>query len=145
MTRQAVSRWENGTNMPDISLLIEIADLYGVDIRELIDGERKREEMNEETREVLEKVVDYTGEDVEADDRSGACRALPPRAHPLPDYDGVREVSAKTDGFIMGARSPRRHFPPVARPNSPMKNNSRRCSRLLRRYFSQHDMLPFAG
>ena len=39
---RTVSRWETGTNMPDISLLVEIADFYEVDVRELIEGERKK-------------------------------------------------------------------------------------------------------
>ena len=40
VSNRTVSRWETGTNMPDISLLVEIAELYGVSIPELIDGER---------------------------------------------------------------------------------------------------------
>ena len=32
---QAVSKWETGKNLPDITLLPEIADLYGVTIDEL--------------------------------------------------------------------------------------------------------------
>ena len=45
--------------MPDISLLVEIAELYGVSIPELIDGERKSENMNEEVKEVVSKMSDY--------------------------------------------------------------------------------------
>ncbi len=33
---QAVSKWECGKNLPDIALLPEIADLFGVTIDELI-------------------------------------------------------------------------------------------------------------
>ena len=62
---RTVSRWENGNNMPDISILIELADYYSVDIRELIDGERKSEDMDMQTKEIVEKVVDYTTEDKE--------------------------------------------------------------------------------
>ncbi len=58
---RSVSRWETGSNMPDISLLVEIADYYDVDVRELIDGERKSEMMNEETREVADKMATYAG------------------------------------------------------------------------------------
>ena len=29
---RTVSRWETGTNMPDISLLVELADFYNVSI-----------------------------------------------------------------------------------------------------------------
>ena len=40
VTSRTVSRWETGVNLPDLSLLVELADFYGVDIREIIDGER---------------------------------------------------------------------------------------------------------
>ena len=43
ITSRTVSRWETGSNMPDISMLLELADFYEVDIREIIDGERKSE------------------------------------------------------------------------------------------------------
>ena len=36
--------------MPDISMLVEIAEFYEVDIREIIDGERKSENMNDEVK-----------------------------------------------------------------------------------------------
>jgi len=61
-TNRSVSRWENGRNLPDISLLVELADFYDVDVRELIDGERKSEMMNEEVREVASKMADYADE-----------------------------------------------------------------------------------
>lgn len=54
-----VSRWENGNNMPDISLLSEIAEFYDVSIPELIYGERKSENMREEAKEVAETMSDY--------------------------------------------------------------------------------------
>lgn len=56
---RTISRWENGSNMPDLSLLIEIADFYDVDIREIFDGERKSEKMNQEEKDTLLKVADY--------------------------------------------------------------------------------------
>ena len=57
---RTVSRWETGTNMPDISLLVEIAEFYDVSISEIIDGERKSEKMNEEVKEIALKLSDYT-------------------------------------------------------------------------------------
>ena len=54
-----ISRWETGSNMPDISLLIEIADFFDVSIPEIINGERKSEKMDEEVKEVAEKLSDY--------------------------------------------------------------------------------------
>ena len=56
---RTVSRWETGSNLPDLDVLIELADLYEVDIRELIDGERKSENMDKETKDTLKKVADY--------------------------------------------------------------------------------------
>ncbi len=50
-------------NLPDLSLLVELADLYDVDIREIIDGERKSESMEPETKETLLKVSDYAAAD----------------------------------------------------------------------------------
>lgn len=45
---RTVSRWETGANMPDLDILIQIADYYEVEIREILDGERKGEKMNKE-------------------------------------------------------------------------------------------------
>ncbi len=61
VSNRSVSRWETGSNLPDISLLVEIADFYDVDVREIIDGERKSEMMDNETREVAGKMAAYAG------------------------------------------------------------------------------------
>ncbi|MDE6214266.1 MAG: helix-turn-helix domain-containing protein [Lachnospiraceae bacterium] len=61
VSSRTVSRWETGSNMPDLSILIEIADFYDVDIREIIDGERKSENMDNETKNTLKKVAEYSG------------------------------------------------------------------------------------
>lgn len=58
---RSVSRWETGNNMPDLSIIVEISEFYQVDIREIIDGERKSENMNKEEKETIEKIVAYTG------------------------------------------------------------------------------------
>lgn len=59
VSNRTISRWETGSNMPDLDLLIEMADFYDIDIRELIDGERKSEIMDQETKDTLKKVADY--------------------------------------------------------------------------------------
>lgn len=56
---RTVSRWETGSNMPDISLLVALAEFYEVSIPEIIDGERKSETMNEEAKETALKLSDY--------------------------------------------------------------------------------------
>ena len=60
VSRRTVSRWETGSNMPDLDLLMEIADLYQVDLRELLNGERKNEHMNKELRETVIQVAEYS-------------------------------------------------------------------------------------
>ena len=59
VTSRSVSRWETGSNMPDLSILVELADFYDVDIKDIIDGERKGEDMNKEEKERLQLVADY--------------------------------------------------------------------------------------
>ena len=41
VTYQAVSRWENGKNIPDIAVLKQICDEYNIDINEILNGEKK--------------------------------------------------------------------------------------------------------
>ena len=60
VSSRSVSRWENGNTMPDISLMIEMADYYDVDIRDLLRGERKSEKMDTDLKETLVMVADYT-------------------------------------------------------------------------------------
>lgn len=59
VSRRTVSRWETGSNMPDISVLIDLAEYYEVSIQEIINGERKSEKMNEEVRETALKLSEY--------------------------------------------------------------------------------------
>ena len=60
VSSRSISRWENGNTMPDISIIIELADFYDVDIREIIHGERKSENMDKELKDTLVTVADYT-------------------------------------------------------------------------------------
>lgn len=63
VSNRSVSRWETGSTLPDISILVELAQIYEVDLTELIDGERKSEIMSEEMLQTLEKVGEYTSEE----------------------------------------------------------------------------------
>ena len=66
VSARTVSRWETGCNMPDISLLVELAEFYQVGISEIIDGERrteqmeKTEQMDQETRDTAVKLAAYS-------------------------------------------------------------------------------------
>lgn len=68
VSARTVSRWENGNNMPDLDVLIEISDFYEVDLRELFDGKRRSEKVNNENNEKEEtalKAVDYVNTETE--------------------------------------------------------------------------------
>ena len=56
---RTVSRWETGNNMPDISLLVELAEFYQVSIPEIINGERKSETMDQ-ARDTAVKMAEYS-------------------------------------------------------------------------------------
>ena len=63
VARRTVSRWETGNNLPDLDILIELSDLYKVDLREILSGERKSEKMDEELKETVLQVADYSNEE----------------------------------------------------------------------------------
>ena len=65
VARRTISRWETGSNMPDLDILIELSDYYNVDLRELLSGERKSEQMDKEMKETVLQVADYSNEEKE--------------------------------------------------------------------------------
>ena len=60
VSRRTVSRWETGSNLPDLSILVELADLYDVDMREIFNGERKEETVDKDLKETMLMAADYT-------------------------------------------------------------------------------------
>ena len=58
VSARTVSRWETGINMPDLSILVQLAEYYDVEMRELLDGERSQT-MNKDMKETLDKVAVY--------------------------------------------------------------------------------------
>ncbi len=65
VSNRTVSRWENGNNMPDLDVLIDISDYYEVELREILDGERKSENMNKDLEETVLKAVDYSSNEAD--------------------------------------------------------------------------------
>lgn len=77
VSSRTISRWENGNNMPDLDILIEISDYYEVDLREILSGERKIENMNKEMKETVLQAVDYTNTEAERYNRRvRICNAI---------------------------------------------------------------------
>ena len=64
VSRRTVSRWETGSNLPDLSILVELADLYDVDMREIFNGERKNETMDKDLKETMLMAADYTDDNM---------------------------------------------------------------------------------
>ena len=52
VTYQAVSKWENGKNIPDISLLKQICDDYDININDLLEGKNSE---NNQSKKVNKK------------------------------------------------------------------------------------------
>lgn len=62
VTRRTVSRWETGSNLPDLEVLVELADLYDVDMRDIFNGQRRENNMDNEIKDTLLQAADYTQE-----------------------------------------------------------------------------------
>ena len=60
VSARTVSRWETGINMPDLSILVQLAEYYDVEMRELLDGERSQT-MNKEMKETSENLQTAVG------------------------------------------------------------------------------------
>lgn len=78
ITDRAVSKWENGKSMPDVSIMLELCELLNINVNELLTGERlsmenykqkaeenllelqKQEEINNKKLLSLETVIGYT-------------------------------------------------------------------------------------
>ena len=57
---RAISNWENGKNMPDLSLFKSICDILGISINELMSGERLNDdEYNDKLEENFINTIDY--------------------------------------------------------------------------------------
>lgn len=77
ITDRAVSKWENGKSMPDISIMMELCELLNINVNELLTGERlsmenykqkaeenllelqNQEELNNKKLLMLETVIGY--------------------------------------------------------------------------------------
>ena len=65
VARRTISRWETGSSMPDLDILLELSDFYDVDLRELLSGERRSEQMDKELKETVLQVADYSNDEKE--------------------------------------------------------------------------------
>lgn len=53
ITDRAVSKWERGKGLPDVSLMLELCEILGITVNELLSGERISMENNNQNNEQL--------------------------------------------------------------------------------------------
>lgn len=63
VSNKAVSKWETGVSIPDVGLLIPLAEALGVTVTELLSGERQSQPMDaEQVEKVVKKAIVYAEE-----------------------------------------------------------------------------------
>ena len=60
VSRRTVSRWETRNNLPDLSVLVELADFYNVDLNEIFWGERRSAANDAALKDTLLQAAEYT-------------------------------------------------------------------------------------
>ena len=61
ITKNAVSKWERGISMMDMSLLIPVCDILEISITELLNGERINDNsLKEQTEKAIKNTLDFT-------------------------------------------------------------------------------------
>lgn len=59
VSNRSVSRWENGTTMPDFDLLMELAKYYDVEVGEILTGERQTSGNPAKSEELMLRIAEY--------------------------------------------------------------------------------------
>ena len=65
ITDRAISKWENGRGLPDLSLIKPLCDELNISINELLSGERlDKKEYNKKLEENIEKTIEYSNDKI---------------------------------------------------------------------------------
>ena len=72
VSAKAVSKWETGANMPDVSLLIPLADILGITVTELLRCEKNRQEdLNSlDVEKLVKKAIYLKGKETQNNSQS---------------------------------------------------------------------------
>lgn len=62
VSNKAISKWENGQSLPDVSLLIPISEIFDVTVTELLQGQRNLNIKNNEDENTIKKIIDLVEE-----------------------------------------------------------------------------------
>lgn len=76
VSARTVSRWENGTTMPDLVMVVELAKSFGVSIPELVGGSRKEPTMDAATEETARTMATYGEHELRARRRKTVAAML---------------------------------------------------------------------
>ena len=61
ITDRAISKWENGRGMPDLSLIKPLCEALNISVNELLSGERlDKKEYQDKVEENILNTIDYT-------------------------------------------------------------------------------------
>lgn len=63
VSNRSISRWENGRSMPDLSMFQILADLFHVNISELVKGERMNKEELIALRDHIQSILEIANKD----------------------------------------------------------------------------------
>lgn len=65
VSKNAVSKWERGLNLPDVSIMKDLCNILGITLNELFAGEKiKEEEYTEKTDESIVRAIEYTNKEI---------------------------------------------------------------------------------
>lgn len=80
VSNRSISRWENGVTMPAFDLLMQMAAFYGVEIGEILDGERKPKAADEQPENTLWKRFTGGGQEKGTRRQDASCKSSLPFA-----------------------------------------------------------------
>lgn len=69
VSNRSISRWENGSTLPDLSLLVWLADYYDVPISNIIHGKEMEEttmKPNDSHKQTVQDIVSYSEKEKQA-------------------------------------------------------------------------------
>ena len=88
---KSVSRWENGRNLPDPSIMKEICKIYNVSINELFNGEKvKKSNKKEESETTVKNSKNNTSDDAKVGEKEAKIN----------DVNGKKNQSNRTEIVI---------------------------------------------
>ena len=143
---QAVSNWERGNTMPDISKLLELSQILGVEVDELLGSEKETTIVNkiidqsddiklEEVAEVAElmkpsQVEEAVEKASDEEYQSETLIALAPhlnskRLAQMIDKTKIKDLANRPPGSLPGKRTIGKHDRPLARHHRQLRQADR--------------------